>query len=414
MLWRKTHALGDTAQFPLGTTYELRLSRSKTLLTQCAQALVNMNCGWQLDSARHSSVTDYEYVMTRNDNGTYPCLMFTNSISGCKLMMAYVGGDTINDGLYSYGEDNYGYSMLIHTPTDSDPVAYHSGLCISIIPAHSSDNFDDPDDPDNFIPSSATPICGTVYGDDLATAHQSAAYAPESGTMYTYWIGATPYAVAVYAGHTDDWGDEEDDPPLKTPIYITGKIFGDLAHSTVETTPQAKYGTLVLRTSTGTHEGESDILASTYTNKFGVSGDFTVPGFSLDCNVWDLGSHYYAAGPCGALCDKNGNWRPGLTIEDSNVYNVIAFTVAPEVLAPPAFYQGVVKTRWTPLAMTILTNNPLGGVVQGDGFKGYLDTDLIRVAVATRGQTFENDKFICVENGTNLLISWDAGNPTIG
>ena len=44
------------------------------------------------------------------------------------------------------------------------------------------------------------------------------------------------------------------------------------------------------------------------------------------------------------------------------------------------------------------------GIVPGDGFKGYLDTDLFRCALGTYGQTFDNGNFICADGTYNFLI----------
>ena len=48
------------------------------------------------------------------------------------------------------------------------------------------------------------------------------------------------------------------------------------------------------------------------------------------------------------------------------------------------------------------------GVVQGDGFKGYLSTDVIRCVRAdkfSRGQLFDGGQFVYVGGG--IAIPWD-------
>jgi hypothetical protein len=55
-----------------------------------------------------------------------------------------------------------------------------------------------------------------------------------------------------------------------------------------------------------------------------------------------------------------------------------------------------------------------GGVVPDDGLKGYLDTDLFRASnEMTRGQMFDNGKFICLEDSIGLIIGWDSSNEQI-
>ena len=48
------------------------------------------------------------------------------------------------------------------------------------------------------------------------------------------------------------------------------------------------------------------------------------------------------------------------------------------------------------------------GVVPGDGFKGYIDPDILRCANGNFGQMYDNGNLICCSY--NLLIGWDSTN----
>ena len=70
-------------------------------------------------------------------------------------------------------------------------------------------------------------------------------------------------------------------------------------------------------------------------------------------------------------------------------------------------------SRWCPIQIMLLSSNPAErGIIPGDGFKGYLDTDFIRgvtIGVYSRGQTFGVDsEFIYLGGG--LAIGWDKTN----
>jgi hypothetical protein len=62
-------------------------------------------------------------------------------------------------------------------------------------------------------------------------------------------------------------------------------------------------------------------------------------------------------------------------------------------------------TRWIPLAVANV-DTPIRGVVPGDGLKGYLDTNLFRIAVSTKGNFYNNGQFVAFEQG--LLVAWDS------
>jgi hypothetical protein len=69
--------------------------------------------------------------------------------------------------------------------------------------------------------------------------------------------------------------------------------------------------------------------------------------------------------------------------------------------------------RWVPLEAYLTSSDPsLYGIVSGDGFKGYLDTDFIRCVTRntySKGQTFgTNSEFIYLGGG--IAIGWDSTN----
>ena len=70
-------------------------------------------------------------------------------------------------------------------------------------------------------------------------------------------------------------------------------------------------------------------------------------------------------------------------------------------------------TRWCPIQLYISSNDPVSyGIVENDGFNGYLDTDFIRAVTKDQyslGSTFGiNNDFIYIGGGISL--GWDASN----
>lgn len=242
------YVLAGSAEFPTGNTDELRRSRSETLLTKISQTLISCDCGWQLDTTKNATDTSYVDIPCSTGSKTYPGLFFVNTISGCKLFMSFFG-----DNIQNYGIKDFSGGDLVLFNNNK----YHGGVCTSIIPSGSTSTFGDPTT-STFIPSDATRICGTFYRNtfNYSSIRYAAAYNPDSGYYYKYWVFATPYAVGFYANKKNG----SNDPTLYSPIYVSGKIFGAISHD--ETSRNAKYGTYIIRNMSGDFEGNATPLLS--------------------------------------------------------------------------------------------------------------------------------------------------------
>jgi hypothetical protein len=348
-----------------------------------------------MKSATTSSFTE---IPCADGSKTYPGLFFINTTSGCKLFMSYFG-DTIT----SYGIKNFsGDDVVIYYSSGSN--SYYGGLCLSIIPAESTSNFGDPTTT-TFIPSDATRICGTFY--NRSGTGWSAALNPTSGMIYRYWLGATPETVFVAAGHDTSASG----PGLAVPIYCTGKIFGELAHKE-DNAITAKYGVLFFRKETSSYgESWTGILTQSITKAFG-SGSFNAFGNFNMSNSSDIFT-------AGSFTRANGTWfLGGESVGYAQWKTAFAVTDNFRLIDPSVHYTAANTIRWCPIALGILSMSSemlrQGGVVPDDGLKGYLDTDLFRASnEMTRGQMFDNGKFICLEDSIGLIIGWDSSNEQI-
>ena len=381
-IMRQAVVLAGSEEFPTGNTDALRVSRSKTLLTKCAQALIDCNVGWQLDTSKSATTTSYTDIPDKSGTKNYPGLFFVNTISGCKLFMAYFG-----DSIYSYGIKDFSGGDVIPPSGDKNC----GGLCISIISGESNQIFGNPTT-ETFIPSDATRICGTYYRQSSISGEKyPAAYNPESSMYYWYNIMATDSAVCIYSSHTNSgnvgW--------MACPIYATGKIFGVISHS--ESFPNAKYGVVLFRVPTSTYEGWATIMTNTVAV---YSGTVKVP----------FGNTSYAGG-CFARSD--GTWVNGY----SNNCNATYFTSDIVLCDRYSTFNITGSYRWSMVGMTVSTTSNLDtlGVTPGNGFKGYLDTSLFRATSATIGKSyFDNGNFISPEeDNSGWILGWDPSNPSI-
>jgi hypothetical protein len=65
--------------------------------------------------------------------------------------------------------------------------------------------------------------------------------------------------------------------------------------------------------------------------------------------------------------------------------------------------------RWVPYSIGVSsTDLSTYGVIAGDGFKGYLDTDLFRCSLCIPNQLYNSGSFIGCAN--NLMLGWDPNN----
>lgn len=389
-VWNTFCAVGGSSEFPTGDTDALRRSRSETLLTKCVQAIIACNVGWQLDTTKSATDTSYTDIPCRNNSSkTYPGLFLKNSTSGCKMFIAYFGDEIQNCGI-----KNFGGSDLVKYDAG---YYYHGGVCISIIPSESQSTFGDPTTT-TFIPSDATRICGTCYRITFnSSVMYSAAYNPASGGYYNYFVGVTPCTIAIFTAPFSG-------PPghsTYNPIYATGKLLGALAHEE-DNSVNSQYATLLFKNICGDREGWAANLASNPTIYATAALNIYIPGACYAC-----GNTYYNSFTNGCITKSDGSWINNSNKSNKNVLFYPGGAV--ESLLSCSFDTTSNKTRWIPLAISSFSNDlSTDGVVSGDGFKGYLDTDLFRMGIASRGQTFDNGKFMCAEDNTNLLISQDS------
>ena len=399
--FKRINFTAGSADFPIGSSDANIRTRCEVVLTGLADALIGMNIGWRLDPNRSgdsSTTSDFADVPCQSGAKTYPGLFFDNTVSGCKLFMASFSGFLQDDSVIK----NFSGSDLFGAGTNP----HISGIIASIIPAGSSNNFGASFD-SSFLPADATRIVGTLNGDTSYGSSYKAAILrdPTGGYIYSYGIYANAYAISVCCNV-----DTANPPNLYNPVYVTGRVLNTLAHSS-DTQTNSKYGTVILEKTNASYtnsEGNGGNIAFSSTYRLGEYKQLNFPGMDpISSNTpYGSGGKDYV---CGCVTKADGTWVNGAINNSSNVVMYVADTAQMSGRVFNSNNNG--KSRWVPIEITIVSSDlDTNGVVAGDGFKGYLDTDLFRCALGTYGQTFDNGSFICPESEICLLLGWDASN----
>lgn len=395
--FKRVDLTAGSTEFPVGSDYSLKRIRSEIILTRCADALIS--CGWSLDTSRNSVTTEYSNVPCITGSRTYPGLFFKNTNSGCKLFMAYFGGTLSDEDCIldfkrntvspAHTVDLYGYGSNAHV----------SGLIMSVIPADSSSEFGSTFD-QNFLPDDATRIIGTCFYDSQKQYSPAYGSDPLGGYIYSWGLFIDDHAIAVSANKST-----ANPSSLFTPVYAVGRIIGTLAH-TEDSLGASQYGLVTFRTgyTTDSSEGMSPLIQSSFQYSFGMNKMIYYPG----SNIFSSDSIKSFTAAC--VSKHDGTWLNGNSVGDSQ--NVTFYTQDPVQLSGRIFNSTENgKSRWVPLAVVSIAEDlETYGVVPGDGFKGYLDTQLFRCANGVYGQKFDKGNFICTDNEYNLIIGWDSSN----
>lgn len=390
--FKRINLVGGSTDFPTGDTDALRRTRSETILTKCVEAILACNCGWAMDTAHNATVTDFANVPCRSGAITFPGLFLMNTQSGCKMFIAYFGGNqTANNCIKDFKNGDPPYDLYYYGET------YMGGLCISVLPSGSSSSFGHAFD-SSFMPNDATRIIGTTLYYTTSSSETSFGCNPTAGYIYSWGLFVTPYAISVSCAEGNGSLGQ-----IGIPTYAAGRIIGVIGHDE-DNAVNAKYGVLLFRSgesSTAQCEGRTALFSNTYT-----VFNLTTP------NILGkrIGTGQFYADTCASICDANGNWfRAGNSIVNPGFYTQDIFSTS------GYFFHKTNECRWSPFAVcapsTDISNY---SVYNGDCFKGLVDTDLFRAAtVSNYGNTFDGGSFISLDSNAAFLIGWDSGNESL-
>ena len=394
--FKRIDLTAGSSEFPTtDTSYTGRCARSITIIKKIGQAILDCNCGWVLDQGAES-VDDFTDVPSKASGETYPGLFFKNTTSGCKLFVCYIANQ-VQNGMRDFG--GTGADLF---QCNSGTNRFVSSLCMSMIPEGSTSEFGNPNLTD-FLPADATRIVGTDVTYESDGQYGGFGAEPTAGWIYSYGIFVSPYAVAVSCAKA-----QSNPGNFGIPSYCVGRIFGTLAHSS-DNTNQAKYGVVTFRVKNNVDScAEGTYSPMTYTMNFYL-GNSTRYLSGIDPHDSAFSNYLGWDKTCCSIAKADGTWING---GDRTVFNTIYYPSDPEQLSGYVFNStSNGKSRWVPYEVVVLSSDlDTYGVVPGDGFKGYLDTDLFRCALGTYGQTFDSGNFICADGTYNFLIGWDSTN----
>ena len=215
----------------------------------------------------------------------------------------------------------------------------------------------------------------------------SAALNNSSGKTYTYYVILKNAQVAI-AFKASDWGTH-----LK--CIIAGEIFKETGHTTDTNT----FGAIGL-TDLNQTDYSLAIASSSSTSKCILINAYQGYIKFTDTNTEPTGSQIISSNGTGyANCTGNLTWKCRLGFD----ITVISNDVSTVTTSPGG--------RWTPCYMFLqAADHDTYGVVHGDGFKGYIDTDLLRGVNPnySYGQQLQGGDFVYLGGG--FAIGWDADN----
>ena len=394
---------GGVAPWTGGTLVAEQIVRSKVVCKDIADFIISCSKGWSLD-ARNQTTSDFVDVPVWDKIGTVqsfyaPGLFFVNQ-NGCKLFLCVAGFSS-----------EYGIALDKEYCLQDVPVTRinYTGIIMSMIPSGSSNSFGTIFD-STFLPSDATPICGTIgYINPQATDRYNNCIALNTnGYGFVYGILVDSYCVGIGGGWSPSGGKS-----YCFPGYFVGRVLGSLAHDS-DALPQARYGVIKFGDSyneSRTNSGLCEILNGCYSTFLGETnvGVNFLASVTTSMNKSDLQTHC-----CGCFFKANGT-----LVDGRNGSNVRYFAHTKSCLSSNSLIENDASTgysRWVPFEAGIASNSlPIDGVVAGDGFKGYLDTELFRAAVVTDNSYYANKSFIgWLGIGPNwdlhFLVGWEADN----
>lgn len=343
------------------------------MCSEIADMIVSSETGWEYDTRTPNKTAFIRLPVGTTSQPEPPVLYFRNTISGCKMMVTSILFDLANTDTVSMNYDPTCRSIFM-MGKGHNANHFASGIGISIIPAGDSGEFPDSYASSTELPSGALPvICENrgTYSNDSRSASYWQGYMARlfggSGMVVSYGISIDEYSVTLFGGSGSSTRGS------LTLIYTAGKVFGTLAYDS--SVLSQYYGALRFynvaasgpsNMKDGIYYGLSP-LSVTSDVKFDYSNEcFDESGNLLYCYYCIIGDQLLSTKITNSQTPDFIRWQPGI------VYNPNANT---------PIYEG------------------------GDNFKGYLDTNLIRYAIATPGQLFNNGQFCCVAD--NLLMKWD-------
>ena len=353
------------------------IDNSKATLVGIVDQLIKM--GWSLDERHNDAQTPLViYSSTDTTYRSYYGAFILRNTSGAKLLVAYGGGR------FSYYDESanstFGRFGCSTGTSNTSYIHTHGGLMMSMIPPGSNDDFTILGENSGCtIPDDATRVVSTIHTNgtqsypmsfnDMNDTITGTYHLLSKGNVVVVMLKCSSYETRYRRG------------------YIVGEIFGTLAHD-ADSGIGCRFGAFELCGYGSAQE---------YQN---ISGTSNTTGIVLD-SIYSVNK--YANSPR----NQSMTFRRA---DGSHVYseNIVVLQDVHQLDTLICSNDGS-SARYVPFWMAESSINPSEtGVIKGDGFKGYLSTDVIRCVRAdkfSRGQLFDGGNFVYVGGG--IVIPWD-------
>ena len=354
------------------------IDNSKATLVGIVDQLIKM--GWSLDERHSDAQTPLViYSSTNTTYYSYYGAFVLRNTAGAKLLVAY-GGGRFSD----YGDSaNSTFGKLGFSTSTSASASYfhtHAGLMMSMIPPGSNDDFTILGENSGCtIPDDATRVVSTMHVNSSLCFPMSFNDSSDTITGTYHLLSKGNVVVVVSKCSTYDIKYRRG--------YIVGEILGTLAHDT-DSGIGCRFGAFELCGYAVGQESQN------------MGSNSSVTGIPLD-SIHSVNK--YVSSPRS----QSMTFRRA---DGSHVYgeNIVVLQDVNQLDTLICSNDGS-SARYVPLWMAESSINPSEtGVIKGDGFKGYLSTDVIRCVRAdkfSRGQLFDGGNFVYVGGG--IVIPWD-------
>lgn len=353
------------------------VDRVKFILNGVCDAIIGANVGWQLDTLTPTS-SDF-LTMPSSDASYYPnfakILTLTHNNHVYKLGLGYiyfVGGPTTiqmkpSDCVNcrrsnSFNENgNLGSGLYFCLIKDGSLVQDQTYGYIW-------------DGNGEFL--RWTPGCS--IGENSSSYSYSFAYEDNASYIYSYYFLLKNMQIVIFS-KSSNWSS------VSYKCTMLGEIFKETAH----TDDLITLGAFSLSTNDYA-EANPPSYGSYYYGICCTSGYYSSLGYSESTQ--------------SQILTSNGSFSK--STNGNSIYYQIRFTLDTVVAT-----NAVSGNRWTPIGVYIsATDHDTYGVVPGDGFKGYIDTDLLRGVNPnySYGQQLQGGDFVYLGGG--FAIGWDADN----
>ncbi len=354
------------------------IDNSKATLVGIVDQLIKM--GWSLDERHNDAQTPLViYSSTNTTYYSYYGAFILRNTAGAKLLVAYGGGrfsdyaDSANStfGVLGYSTGTSASASYFHT---------HAGLMMSMIPPGSNGDFTILGENSGCaIPDDATRVVSTMHVNSTLCFPMSFNDSSDTITGTYHLLSKGNVVVVVSKCSTYETRYRRG--------YVVGEIFGTLAHDT-DSGVGCRFGAFELCGYSVGQESQN------------MGSNSSVTGIPLD-SIHSVNK--YSSSPRS----QSMTFRRA---DGSHVYgeNIVVLRDVNQLDTLICSNDGN-SARYVPFWMAESSINPSEtGVIKGDGFKGYLSTDVIRCVRAdkfSRGQLFDGGNFVYVGGG--IVIPWD-------